>query len=115
MTCGLTCLKNYCISIGTLLLLVSLTGLGFCLYLLFADPVSELTQHTSTGPNWENLGMLKVFKNLEINDMVQIMKFSSTFYLLGLFIFFTLRKTKFFLYFYTSPIQWNVMFYFSFY
>jgi len=56
MTCGLTCLKNYCISIGSLLLLVSLTGLGFCLFLLFADPVSELTQHTSTGPNWENLG-----------------------------------------------------------
>jgi len=37
-------------------LIVSLAALGFCLYLLFDDPVDERTQYTSLGPNWENLG-----------------------------------------------------------
>ena len=57
MTCGLTCLKNYCMTLGSVLLIASLAALGFCLYLLFDDPVDERTQYTSLGPNWENLGM----------------------------------------------------------
>eukprot|EP00088_Acartia_fossae_P042446 TRINITY_DN4457_c0_g1_i1.p1 TRINITY_DN4457_c0_g1~~TRINITY_DN4457_c0_g1_i1.p1 ORF type:complete len:197 (-),score=37.13 TRINITY_DN4457_c0_g1_i1:374-964(-) len=56
MSCGLTCLKNYCMTIGTLLLAASLAALGACLFLLFADPVEQRTQYTSTGPNWEDLG-----------------------------------------------------------
>jgi len=55
MAGSLGCLKAYCISLGTLLLLASVAGIGFCLFLLFGDPFAVQTQGTYS-PNWENIG-----------------------------------------------------------
>ena len=49
------CLKYFCMIIGTVLLFVSIGGIGFSLYLLFGEPLAKETNHTYR-PNWEEIG-----------------------------------------------------------
>jgi hypothetical protein len=55
MGCGLPCLKSYSMAVGTVLMLVSVAGIGFCLFMLFGEPFAVQTQDTYA-PNWEDLG-----------------------------------------------------------
>ena len=55
MSCSLVCLKNYCMTIGCIMLLASVAGIGFCLFMLFGDSLAIQTQDTYA-PNWEDLG-----------------------------------------------------------
>jgi len=50
-------LKGYCVTLGTILTLVSLCGIGFSLYLLFGEPLAKETNKTYR-PNWEEIGPL---------------------------------------------------------
>jgi hypothetical protein len=42
-------------AVGTVLMLVSVAGIGFCLFMLFGEPFAVQTQDTYA-PNWEDLG-----------------------------------------------------------
>jgi len=55
MSFSLVCLKQYCICVGVVMLLASVAGIGFCLFMLFGQPFSVQTQRTYA-PNWENIG-----------------------------------------------------------
>jgi len=41
--------------VGTVLMLLSVAGIGFCLFMLFGEPFAIQTQDTYA-PNWEDLG-----------------------------------------------------------
>ena len=55
MGCSLPCLKTYSMAVGTVLMLLSVAGIGFCLFMLFGEPFAIQTQDTYA-PNWEDLG-----------------------------------------------------------
>jgi len=53
--CSLNFLKSFCVFLGCVLLLLSVAGIGFCLFMLFGDPFAAYTYDTYS-PNWENIG-----------------------------------------------------------
>ena len=66
MGCSLPCLKSYSMAVGTVLMLLSVAGIGFCLFMLFGEPFAIQTQDTYA-PNWEDLGrtlLIMVFRSL---------------------------------------------------
>ena len=53
-------------AVGTVLMLLSVAGIGFCLFMLFGEPFAIQTQDTYA-PNWEDLGrtlLIMVFRSL---------------------------------------------------
>ena len=53
--CDLSCLKVFSMMIGILLVLVSVAGVGYSIFMLFGEPLAQETFHTYR-PNWENIG-----------------------------------------------------------
>ena len=54
-----SCLKGYSMLLGTLLILVSVSGIGFGVFLLFGEPLAQQTYHTYR-PNFEDIGELAI-------------------------------------------------------
>jgi len=54
-----SCLKGYSMLLGALLILVSVSGIGFGVFLLFGEPLAQQTYHTYR-PNFEDIGPLMV-------------------------------------------------------
>jgi len=52
--CSINFLKSFCVFLGAVLLLFSVAGIGFCLFMLFGDPFASYTYNTYS-PNWENI------------------------------------------------------------
>jgi len=52
--CGLSCLRNYTITVAVFLLLASVAGIGFSLFMIFGDPFARDTYGTYRA-NWENI------------------------------------------------------------
>ena len=49
------CLKTYSVLLGSILILVSVGGIGFGLFLLFGEPFANQTNQTYR-PDFENIG-----------------------------------------------------------
>ena len=49
------CLKAYSVTLGSVLILVSVGGIGFSLFLLFGEPFANQTNQTYR-PDFENIG-----------------------------------------------------------
>ena len=53
--CDLSCLKVFSMMIGCVLVVASVAGVGFSIFLLFGEPLAKQTYDTYK-PNWENIG-----------------------------------------------------------
>ena len=53
--CDLTCLKVFSMMLGFVLILASLAGVGTSIYLLFGEPLADVSYGTYK-PNWEDIG-----------------------------------------------------------
>ena len=55
--CDLPCLKVFSMMLGCVLILPSLAGIGYSIYLLFGEPLANVSYSTYK-PNWEDIGEL---------------------------------------------------------
>ena len=62
--CDLTCLKVFSMMLGFVFVLASLLGVGSSIYLLFGEPLANVSYGTYR-PNWEDIGE---FQNCFINS-----------------------------------------------
>jgi hypothetical protein len=61
--CSTNTLVHFCVFIGVLFSLASVTGLCMSLYLVFGDPIRKYARDTYE-PSWEDIGKLCFKKNL---------------------------------------------------
>ena len=80
-----SCLKGYSMLLGALLILVSVSGIGFGVFLLFGEPLAQQTYHTYR-PNFEDIGELATdyLHNTYVSGRVDSwdVQFTITFFLL---------------------------------
>ena len=64
--CDLTCLKVFSMMLGFVLILASLAGVGTSIYLLFGEPLANVSYGTYK-PNWEDIGEFLLLKNANMS------------------------------------------------
>lgn len=63
------CLKAYSVTLGSVLILVSIGGIGFSLFLLFGEPFANQTNQTYR-PDFENIGGLDATQRGPSNGII---------------------------------------------